>query len=55
MAPLFLRCLKKGGRLIVSGIITERAEEVLSVLRETGFTVTEQKEDNGWCAACLTA
>ena len=55
MAPLFLRCLKKGGRLIVSGIITERAEEVLSVLRATGFTVTEQKEDNGWCAACLTA
>lgn len=54
MAPLFVRCLKKGGRLIVSGIISERAEEVLSVLRENGFTVTEQQEDNDWCAACLT-
>ena len=54
MAPLFVRCLKKGGRLIVSGIISERAEEVLSVLRENGFTVTEQKDDNDWCAACLT-
>ena len=53
MAPLFLRCLKKGGQLIVSGIISERAEEVLGVLRDTGFTVTGQQEDGGWCAASL--
>ena len=37
MAPLFVRCLKPGGDLIISGIITERAEEVLSVMREYGF------------------
>ena len=54
MTPLFVRYLKKGGQLIVSGIIVERAEEVLSVLREAGFTILEQKEDNGWCAAYLT-
>lgn len=54
MAPLFVRCLKKGGQLIVSGIISERADEVLNVLRGVGFTVTEQRDDNGWCAACLT-
>ncbi|HIT94659.1 MAG TPA: 50S ribosomal protein L11 methyltransferase [Candidatus Faecivivens stercoripullorum] len=55
MAPLFIRCLKKGGQLIVSGIISERAEEVLNVLRDTGFTVTGQQEDGGWCAASLRA
>ena len=55
MAPLFVRCLKKGGQLIVSGIISERADEVLNVLRENGFTVTGQQEDGGWCAASLRA
>ena len=50
MAPLFVRCLKPGGDLIISGIITERAEEVLSVMREYGFAVADQQEENGWCA-----
>ena len=54
MAPLFVRCLKPGGDLIISGIITERAEEVLSVMREYGFAVADQQEENGWCAARLS-
>ena len=54
MAPLFVRCLKPGGDLIISGIITERAEEVLSVMREYGFAVLDQQEENGWCAARLS-
>lgn len=54
MAPLFARYLKKSGTLVVSGIISERAEEVLSVLRSNGFSVQEVKEENDWAAAVLT-
>ena len=51
MAPLFKRYVKPDGKLIVSGIIGERAEEVLAKLRETGFTIESQAEDNDWVAA----
>lgn len=54
MAPLFARYLKKTGTLVVSGIISERAEEVLSVLRGSGFKVEEIREENDWAAAVLT-
>ncbi len=53
MAPLFARYLKQTGQLLVSGIISERAEEVLSVLRENGFTLLEMKEESDWAAAVL--
>lgn len=51
MAPLFKRYVKADGKLIVSGIIGERAEEVLAKLRETGFVIESQAEDNDWVAA----
>lgn len=54
MAPLFTRCVKKGGVLVVSGIILERAEEVLSVLKEQGFTVEQIREQKDWAAAKLS-
>ena len=53
MAPLFARYLKQTGQLLVSGIISERAEEVLSLLRENGFTLLEMKEESDWAAAVL--
>ncbi|HIQ57934.1 MAG TPA: 50S ribosomal protein L11 methyltransferase [Candidatus Merdivicinus intestinavium] len=53
MAPLFARYLKADGTLVVSGIITERAEEVTSCLEVHGFAVSELREGNGWAAAVL--
>jgi len=53
MAPLFARYLKPEGTLVVSGIISERAEEVLGVLRNNGFALQELREENDWAAAVL--
>lgn len=38
--------------LIVSGIIEERSAEVMQALVGAGLAVTEQKQENGWVAAC---
>ena len=55
MSGLFGGFLKAQGYLIVSGIITERADEVLSVLEEKGFRLLRRHEKEGWCAALLQA
>lgn len=51
MAPLFARFLKADGTLVVSGIISERAEEVTSHLEKHGFRICELREENDWAAA----
>ena len=43
MAPLFPRFLKPDGTLILSGIITERADEVLETVTAQGFAVLEKR------------
>ena len=53
MSDLFGNFLKQNGYLIVSGIIIERAEEVLGCLREKGFSQIEVREKEGWAAALL--
>ena len=50
MLPLFGECLKPGGTLICSGIISPRREFVLDSLAENGFAVEEIKEKNEWLA-----
>lgn len=55
MSGLFGGFLKAQGYLIVSGIITERADEVLDVLQNAGFTLLKKHEKEGWCAALLQA
>lgn len=54
MAPLFRRFLRRGGMLIVSGIIDERQDEVINALKSHGFSQMEIMNDGGWCAAVLT-
>ena len=39
--------------LLASGIIVERADEVISALDEYGFRVIENRTENGWCALAL--
>lgn len=53
MVPLFPRFLKPDGTLILSGIITERADEVLETVTAQGFAVLEKREASGWCAVKL--
>ena len=53
MAGLFGEFLAPDGRIICSGIINERLDEVLSALSQNGFSVTSQRERGGWSA--LTA
>lgn len=40
--------LAEGGCFIVSGIITERENDVLHALAENGFTIAERSEKKGW-------
>ena len=53
MAPDVGRFMKDTSTLLVSGIITERAEEVTDALEEAGLYLVETKEDNGWCALAV--
>ena len=50
MAPDVAKYMKDDAVLLASGIITERAEEVIAALSEKGLSVKERLDDNGWCA-----
>ena len=53
MAPLFGKFLKPDGKLILSGIITERKYEVVDSVTAQGFSVLETREKEGWAAGLL--
>lgn len=50
MKDLFASLLKDDGRLILSGIISERAEEVANGMIEAGFEAITIREKGGWTA-----
>lgn len=50
MCPLFSGFLKEKGKLIVSGIITERLDEVKAALSENSITIEKITEEEGWNA-----
>ena len=50
MSPLFGEFLNNGGILILSGIITERCDEVIEAVKAKGFTMLEIREKDGWAA-----
>ena len=50
MAPDVGRYMKDDAILLASGIITERAEEVIAELEKNRLTVVRRLDDNGWCA-----
>ncbi len=53
MTPDVGEFLADDGIMFVSGIIDERADEVLSVLRANGYEEVETFHENGWCAAAV--
>ena len=50
MAPDVGRYMKDDAILLASGIITERAEEVIEALEAHGLKIARRCDDNGWCA-----
>ncbi len=54
LAPDLGRYLSKKGVAILSGIIDERADEVVSVMEKNGFRVVKTLTENGWFAAAVT-
>ena len=40
--------------ILASGIISERADDVISCFEEHGFYVVEKIEENGWCALAVS-
>jgi len=42
--------MKDDAILLASGIITERAEEVVKALQDNDLRVADRLDDNGWCA-----
>ena len=53
MRTLFVRYLRAGGTLLLSGIIDERLDEVLQAMREAGLTVDRVEQSGGWAAVML--
>ena len=54
MKEHFRRYLREGGILIVSGIIEERMDEVISALVSAGFSTPEPQVREGWAAVRFT-
>ena len=53
MSPIFPKFLKDNGILIISGIISERKDEVVETVKANGFEVIEAREKEGWAAVKL--
>ena len=53
MAPDVGTYIADDGVLLASGIISERAADVVSALEGNGLKVVERAEENGWCALVL--
>ena len=50
LAPIATEFVRSGGTFIVSGIITERLQEVRDALAEAGFAIREEKRMDDWNA-----
>lgn len=48
MLPLFKKCLKPGGVMILSGIISPKKDTVLQAAEKEGFTILSAREKNDW-------
>jgi len=53
LAPLLLEATRRGGALILSGIIAEREEDVRAAFADLGLTVTRTLADRDWRTIAL--
>jgi len=49
LLPEIKRFSKPTGTLILSGIIKQRENDIINALLDSGLSVKETKEENGWC------
>ena len=54
MAHDFPRVMRSGGRLVVSGILAEKAEAVGAALEQAGLRLQERLEETGWAALVVS-
>ncbi|MBK4217732.1 50S ribosomal protein L11 methyltransferase [Paracoccus caeni] len=54
LAPDMARHVSAGGKIILSGILTTQAEEVIGVYRDRGFTLDHRDDLDEWSALTLT-
>lgn len=54
MRHLFVGFMKDGATILLSGIIDERLDEVISAMQEVGLTVRRIEQSAGWAAVRLT-
>ncbi len=52
LSPDIPALLKEDGVFIASGIIEERADDVIAALDEIGFVCTDRRDSGGWVALC---
>ena len=53
MLPDVERYMKDDAILLASGIINERADDVMRAFEKFGFEIVEHAIDNGWCAFAI--
>lgn len=53
MTPDVAPYLNDNGVILASGIIVERADDVISCFEANGFEIVESVIDNGWCALAV--
>ena len=54
MSPDVGNLMHEKSVLLTSGIISERADDVIAALSAHGLQVLERREENGWCALAVT-
>ena len=54
MRNLFVRFMREGATLLLSGIIDERLDEVLDSMREVGLRIEKVEQSAGWAAVKLS-
>ena len=53
LAPQAARYIKTGGSIVMSGIISSRADEVIAAMESGGFAVADAMTENDWQAFCF--
>ena len=53
MTPDIGELMDETSLILASGIIVERADDVISTFEQYGFKIVEKAEENGWCALAV--
>ncbi len=53
LAPEFIRLLKPEGTLVLSGLLTNQAPELIAFYDQQGFALLEQQDLDDWSLLCF--